>query len=232
MRDTRQVGALPLALAGTAVLAGTVLAVPATAAPRVRTVCRLVTDPRGDAGTTAIPHVPGGATDDILSADVASDGRTVTAVLRMVDVQVPDPVAPAGRGYTFSFQLRGAPTTYFLTARTYATGTRYQYGSYAVDGTGQSYVRVLGEGTGKVSTTAHEVHVSAPAAAFRPQQVRRGAILVSLTARVYRWWGQGLVDDQDVGPVHVPLYGTGSTFDEALGDRYVVGTPSCVKLGA
>ena len=229
MRDARQVGALRLALAGTAVLAGAVLAVPADAASKVRPVCHLVTDDRGDAGTTAIPHVPGGDTDDILSADVASDGRTVTAVLRMADVQDPDPVAPTGRGYTLSFQLRGAPTTYFLHVRTYATGTRYQFGSYAVDGTGQSYVRVLGDGTGRVSPTAHEVRVSAPAAAFRPQQVRRGATLVSLTARAYRWWGQGLVDDQDVGPVHVPLYGTGSAFDEAFGDRYVVGTPSCVK---
>ena len=221
-----------LALAGPAVLAGAPLAAPATAATKVRPVCHLVTDDRGDAGTTAVPHVPGGDTDDILSADVASDGRTVTTVIRMADVQVPDPDAPAGRGYSFSFQLRGAPTTYFLTARTYATGTRYQYGSYAVDGAGQSYVRVLGEGTGTVSPTAHEVHVSAPAAAFRPQQVRRGATLVSLTARAYRWWGQGLVDDRDVGPVHAPLYGTGSAFDEALGNRYVVGTPSCVRLGA
>lgn len=228
MREARQVGLAHAALAGT-VLAGALLAVPATAATRVRTVCRLVTDARGDAAVVATPHVPGGDTDDLLSADVASDGRTVTAVLRMVAVQVPDPVAPAGRSYVFSFLLRGAALRYFLAVRTYPTGTRYEYGTYPVDATGQSYVRVLGHGTGSVSTATNQVRVSAPVAGFLPRSVRRGSTLVGLTASVLRQWGQEVMEDPDVTPVHVPFLAT--KFDEAGGDRYVVGTPSCVKPG-
>lgn len=227
MREARQVATARVALAGTAVLAGALLAVPATAATRVRTVCHLVTDGRGDAAAVATPHVPGSDTDDLLSADIASDGRTVTAVLRMVDVQQPDPVAPTGRAYVFSFRLRGAPTTYFLAVRTYLTGTRYEYGDYPVDATGQSYVRVLGHGTGSVRTTTREVRVSAPVAGFLPRGVRRGSTLVELRATVSRQWGQEVMEDPDVAPVHVPVLA--STFDEGRGNRYVVGTPSCVK---
>lgn len=233
MRDARQVGALRLALAGTAVLAGAVLAVPADAASKVRPVCHLVTDDRGDTGAVLFPGtqgVLGTDTDDLLSADVASDGRTLTAVLRLADLQPSDPAAPTGRAYVFSFKVRGRDTGYFLAARTAPTGTRYLYGYFATDETGHGYNVVAGEATGSVSTTAHQVRISAPAAALRPKPVRRGATLLELRASVQRWFGTGLSDgDQVVGPAAFPLQGAAMTFDKGEGDRYVVGTPSCVK---
>jgi hypothetical protein len=193
----------------------------------------VVPDVKGDAVynplsvAADVPLVPGTPGDDLLSADVASDGKYVTAVLRMVAVQEPDPVAPTGRSYAFSFEVRGLPTAYFLAARTYPTGTRYEYGDYPVDATGMSYVRVLGHGTGSVSAATHEVRVRAPLAGFLPRSVRRGSTLVGLTAGVYRQWGQEPMEDPGIAPVHVPVLA--SAFDEAEGDRYVVGTPSCVK---
>jgi hypothetical protein len=216
-----------VALTGTAVLVGALLGAPATAAVRVRPVCHLVTDPRGDAATVTTPRVPGGDTDDLLSADVAGDGRTVTAGLRMAALQLPDPMAPTGRSYVLTFRLRGAPTTYFLAARTYPTGTRYEYGTYPVDAVGQSYVRVLGHGTGSVSPATREVRVSAPVSGLGAG--RRGATLVELGAGVYRQWSQELMEDPGATPVHVPVLAT--KFDEGAGDRYVVGTPSCVRPG-
>lgn len=226
MREARLLGAARAALAGASLLAGALLALPSDAATKVRPVCHLVTDPRGDAAVVATPHVPGGDTDDLLSADIASNGRTVTAVLRMVAIAVPDPVAPMGRSYVFSFMLRGATLPYFLAVRTYPTGTRYEYGSYSIDATGQSYVRVLGHGTGSVNATTREVRVSAPVAGFLPRSVRRGTTLVELSASVYRHLGQ-VMEDPDVAPVHAPYLAT--KFDEGQGDRYVVGTPSCVR---
>jgi hypothetical protein len=212
-----------LALAGTSVLAGALLAAPASGASKVRPVCHLVTDPRGDAAALATPHVPGSDTDDLLSADVASDGRRVTAVLRVAALQQPDPVAPTGRAYVFTFQVRGLPTTYFLAAHTYPTGTSYTYGDFPDD----AYVRVLGHGTGTVNPATREVRVSAPVAGFLPRSVRRGSTLVALAAGVYRQWGPELLEDSGSNPVHTANLASG--FDRAEGDRYVVGTPSCVK---
>ena len=217
-------------LVGTSVLAGALLATPAPAATKAKPVCRLVSDARGDAAW--LDRVPGGATDDLLSADLASDGRTVTAVFRMADVQQPDPVAPLGHAYAFYFRVRGAPdaTQHFVSAYTHPTGTRFVYGHLVQDTTGPR-AHVLGAAKGTVSVTKDEVRVHAPAAGFRPPQVRRGATLTDLHVSVYRWWGVGVMEDPFVLGVTVPVTGTGSGFDEGEGNRYVVGTPSCVKPG-
>jgi hypothetical protein len=37
------------------------------------------------------------------------------------------------------------------------------------------------------------------------------------------------MEDPDLAPVHVPMVAT--AVDEGVGDRYVIGTPSCVKPG-
>ncbi|HUR13004.1 MAG TPA: hypothetical protein VM097_00785 [Mycobacteriales bacterium] len=224
-------GGSRLAVAGTSVLTVVLLAAAAPAVSKVRPVCRLVSDARGDAGSAAVSQVPGGDTDDLLSADIASDGRTVTAVLRLADVQVPDPMSPGGRAYAFYFQLRGSATRYALTARTYPTGTRYHYGYLAKDAATNTYLTLLGEATGSVSTATDQVRVHAPAAGFRVPALRRGTALTELSAITYRWVGQGLVGNQDAGPVVIPLLGVGLVFDEATGDRYVIGTPSCVRPG-
>jgi hypothetical protein len=223
VREARQVAATRTALLGSAVLLGALLAAPATGATRVRPVCHLITDPRGDTAALATPHVPGSDTDDLLSADLASDGRRVTAVLRVAALQQPDPVAPTGRGYQFTFQVRGLRTTYFLAARTYPTGTSYTYGDFPDD----AYVRVLGHGTGTVNPATREVRVSAPVAGFLPKSVRRGSTLVALAAGVYRQWGPELLEDSGSNPVHTANLASG--FDRGEGDRYVVGTPSCVR---
>lgn len=212
------------------VLTGALLTVPAPAATKAKPVCRVVTDPGGDAAWLGV--VPGGPTDDLLSADLASDGRTVTAVFRMARVQQPDPVAPTGHAYVFSFRIRGttAPLQ-FLHARTHATGTRYAYGYFTPDATGLMRARAVGAATGVVDLGRHEVRVHAPAARFLPRPLRRGTTLSDLGVSIYRWWGQGAAEDAAAGPVTLPLAGTGSAFDHGDGSRYVVGTPSCVKPG-
>lgn len=223
---------LQAALVGTSVLTASVLAAPSLAATKARPVCRLVTDARGDA--MWLDRVPGGPTDDLLSADLASDGRTVTAVFRMADVQQPDPVAPLGHAYAFYFRVRGATqgTQHFVSAYTHATGTRFVYGYLAMDATGATRAHVLGDARGTVSPAKDEVRVHAATSGLRPPHVRRGATLTDLRVSTYRWWGQGLADDEDAAGVTLPLAGTGLGFDNAEGRRYVVGTASCVRPGA
>lgn len=214
----------------TSVLTGAVLTVPAPAATKAKPVCRIITDPRGDAAWQ--DRVPGGPTDDLLSADLSSDGRTVTAVFRMAAVAPSDPTAPTGHAYVFSFRVRGsAAPLQFLNVRTHATGTRYAFGYFTSDATGVTRAHAVGEARGVVDPAKREVRVHAPAARFLPQALRRGLTLSDLSVSVYRWWGQGAVDDTRAGPVTLPFAGTGFAFDHGDGNRYVVGTASCVRPG-
>jgi hypothetical protein len=226
----RRAGVLaPLAVV---LLAGQALA---TTAPAK--VCRILRDPAGDAGATVptpgepVRVLPGGATDDLLSADVASDGRTVTAVLRLADVVGTDLVAPTGHGYSMSFRVRGSEREQFLQARTYATGTQFSYGYRYTDAAGLTYVRVVGAARGTVDPARNEVRVHVPATVLQGR-VRKGSVLLDLHASTFRLWGQGVVGPRDVQGVTVPLDGTATTFDSGDADRYVVGTPSCVRPGA
>ena len=63
-------------------------------------VCNLVTDPAGDAPfdptSAGAPGAPNDPNGDILSADLASDGKFVTAVIRVKSVATPaQPTVPS-----------------------------------------------------------------------------------------------------------------------------------------
>ena len=228
----RLVGGLALLL-GTSLLAGQ-----AVASPPTTRVCHLITDARGDAGLTfggpsgQVEVLPGGPTDDLLSADVASDGRTVTAVLRLAALEQPDPAAPTGHSYLLTFRVSGAPVDQFLEARTYPTGTQFDYGTLETDAAGDPYSHVAGRARGVLDLTRKEVRIHVSAALLLPRgKVRKGTVLIAPTAITDRWWGQGLVPSPSVAGVVVPLGGTGTGFDRADGGDYVVGTPSCVRPG-
>lgn len=206
--------------------------VAAAAAP----VCRVIPDARGDAGygivtpPATVGLLPGTPADDLLSADVASDGRRVTALWRVGTLPVPDPVAPLGRDYTLVFDVRGKGT-WFLAARTYPTGTRFFYGDFISELGGiHAESRILGQARGRLDTARGTVVVDAPAAAFA-RGLRKGTLMVKLHAAVGRVVGQGLVASREVAGLQVPLEGTVLSFDAASGDRYVVGARSCVRPG-
>lgn len=83
-------------------------ALPARAAPARS--CNLVSDGRGDATVPTKPSPLGGgaAAVDILSADIANDGRVMTAVIRVVDVEDVSVVDASGAtrsefGYDLAF---------------------------------------------------------------------------------------------------------------------------------
>jgi hypothetical protein len=222
--------------AGVGLAAALLLTLPAGQAVAGPThVCRVIPDVRGDAGYRPLDPAsetelaPGTSDDDLLSGDVASDGRRLTAVWRMGRVATPDPVAPMGRAYTlvFSVQSRGS---WFLAARTFPTGPQYVYGEYLGGVTSPFHLRVLGEARGRLDPSRGLVVVDAPASAFAGG-LRRGAVLRALQASVSRWVGQGIVPAREVGGLDVPLTGVGLPFDNAKGGHYVVGSRSCVHPG-
>ena len=204
----------------------------ATAAPAKKPVCNLVSDATGDANVNG---VPGGAGDDIVSADFGSDAKTLTGVVRMAGLAANDPEWLNGRAYFAEFTAPGSPDVLFVQARAYPTGVIYSYGYSGVDPTsGVNTSYTLGQATGVVDVAKKEVRISAPVKGFvegAKAKLAPGATLKSIGARVYRQGGQGLVPSQEVAGTRVPLSGLNVLLDDATGGTYVMGTKSCVVVG-
>jgi hypothetical protein len=206
----------------------------AAAAPKAKPVCNLVSDAKGDA---TYNNVPGADGDDIVSADIASNGTTITSVLRAAAISANDPQAPLGRNYTVLFSAPGSGDLLYLSARTYPQGTKFLFGYQAMDpNTGVNTNYALGDATGVVDTAKGEVHVSVPIKSFvdgAKAKLAPGAKLIGLSATVDRIVGQGFVPSQSPAPgaPRVPLGGVLLPFDNAAGGSYVMGTPSCVVVG-
>lgn len=212
----------------------------ASAAPKpkpkpLKPVCNLVVDDKGDAGVSGA--VPGADGDDIISADIASDGTTLTGVIRTVGLAAVDPQAPMGRSYFVEFTAPGSADVLFLSARTYPTGTKFVYGYSGVDpNTTVNTSYTLGEASGTVDLEKKEVRISAPVKGFvdgAKAKLGKGAKLGTLGAKVYRQGGQGLVPSQNAPTgQRIPLGGFNLLFDDAVGaTTYAIGHPSCVAVG-
>jgi hypothetical protein len=222
-------------LAAAAVLvggAGYASAAPAKPKP-VKPVCNLVQDAKGDANISGA--VPGTDGDDIVGGDIASDGTSITAVVRMAAIPAADPASPNGRSYIFDFSVPGSESGLFLSARTHPTGTTFVFGYSGVDPTttlNTSYS--LGSATGVVDAAKGEVRVTAPIKGFvdgAKVAMANGTTLKGLGVRVFRQASQTLVPSQQVGPARAPLSGLNVLLDDAAGGSYVMGTPSCVAVG-
>ena len=206
----------------------------ASAAPKAKPVCNLITDAAGDAGYN---NVPGGDGDDIVSADLATDATTVTGVVRVAGLSTPDPEAPLGRNYTVLFTAPKSADLLFMSARTYPQGTKFIYGYQAEDpNTGVTTNYALGDAAGVVDTAKGEIHISVPVKGFvdgAKAKLAPGTKLAGLSATVERIVGQGFVPSQSPAPgaPRVPLGGFLLAFDDAAGGSYVMGTPSCVAVG-
>lgn len=210
-------------------LAAVALAPIAAAAPRPVS-CNLVTDARGDAVNAT--GVPAGAGDDILSADVASNGTTLTGVVRVAGLSAPDPQAPAGRAYFLEFFAPGTTDLLFLAARTPLSGATFTYG-YVSDNpvTGTKTTHALGTATGVLDTARGEVRISIPISGYAPTgaKLNRGGRLTDLSSRVARMV-TGLPSVDTPTGHRVPL-GTHVQYDEAYGRSYVLGARSCAPVG-
>lgn len=220
------------AFLATGILAGSLLTGVAFAAP-APTVCQIIKDAKGDAKYAGA--VPGDSSVDIVSADVASDGKIVTGVVRVDKLTVPNPQAPLGQAWFVKFNVKGAPEVIFLSARQYPQGNVFVFGYTAPDPTlaGINTSYTLGTATGVLDMDKNEIRISAPAAEFKKANatIVKGAKLSGLLADTWRIAGQGFVPSQQVGPVRAPLGGLLLPFDNATGTTYTVGTKSCVALG-
>lgn len=221
-----------LAVAAAVTLAGPL---PAFAGPPPATSCKLVKDDTGDTSSPA-PDAALDAQLDITSADVATNTRNLTVVLRLANLADADPANPQGRVYEFDFTAReknfivmGALLPGGNTFGVYISDSRFEEGK-----SGARAATGIGEATGVVDPARKEVRMTAPLEVFAPHAaLERNVSLMHLVAFTYRANGYSLQSGQQV-PVPVSITGdVGLGVDQAWGRKayYRSQSKSCVRVG-
>lgn len=221
---------LPLVAAVAALAAGA----PAFAAPRPPgKVCGLVRDAAGDTSSPA----PDKALDsqlDITSADVATDKKNVTVVLRLAALAAADPANPQGRVYEFDFTaaeknfiVMGSLLPGGNSYSVFISDTRFEEGKG-----GARAATGIGSATGVVDVAAKELRITAPLSVFDPHANLRSGYLYHLSAWTYRANGMSAQPALEQATIEVTTsFGIG--VDQAWGRKsyYKAGAASCVRPG-
>jgi hypothetical protein len=169
---------------------------------RVKKICKLVKDTKGDAkrvGTNGLATPSSDANLDILTADVATNATTITAVIRLAGLTKDDNMAPTGRQYALQFQV----------------GNRAAVIDAVLDPTGTTYYG--GDGRGVVDYKYKQVRISVPLTKL-DVTIRPGTALKNVSATTFRVGAQGSV-------------ALGIADGASTTKTYVAGTPTCVKVG-
>ncbi|MDX6225277.1 MAG: hypothetical protein QOE64_1653 [Frankiales bacterium] len=204
-----------------AVVVTVAAAAPSASAAPARTSCRMVPDHPGDVAVTQLAPsatVPDDALD-MLSADLASNRTTLTFVLRVKKLVAPPPTSPSGATYRMYFTLNTADTLYFVSVYDDLTGASADYGVATILGGVLSQFTVYGTAQPVLDFVHNEVRLSAPL-----KQIFSGVLLVpGRTAAVPVATNTG----RHYGSQYAEVADTSKE-----GQRYVLGSRSCVKVGA
>ena len=225
---------LTAALAAASLLA--VVPVTAHAAPARPATCKLIKDPVGDTGSPA-PDAALDAQLDITSADIATNSKNVTVVLRLAQLTAADPTNPQGRIYEFDFTaheknfiVMGSLLPGGNTFGVYISDSRFEEGK-----SGARAATGIGEATGYVDTVHKEVRITAPTSTWaKYAPLTKNTTIYYLVAFTYRANGLS-AQSGGQGPLPVSVTGAfGLGVDEAWGRKayYLAGNASCVKPGA
>jgi hypothetical protein len=179
-------------------------------------VCNLVTDLASDSGPLAAQGQTSGydASLDIVSADVATDAKNLTAVIRVKKLtpftpSAPDTNSPLGREWQFNMLING----------------NHPYGLTAFDGPfGPNFT--TGAKGGVLDYAHNEIRITQPLSAM-PFALPKGSVMNSLQATVY----SVIQLDQTAGFGYATILGQEDTAAGKATTKYFAGTPSCVKVG-
>lgn len=191
----------------------------ASAAPKAKIapVCNLVQDTKGD-GTgfllTDQNYLPNDPQLDLVSGDIASDAKSITAAIRTDALALSDSNAPTGRAYYANFVV-GEAKLFLSVALDGAGAATYSAGFTATRRTS------LGEVTGVLDTANKEIRITAPLSIFADKAViKPGTKIADLNLLAQRYIGNRAAG------------GATPSADEALGGKiYTAGAPSCVVPG-
>lgn len=208
----------------------------AVAATRLAPSCNTITDAKGDtfaARSQDQQGVYGPQEDglDITSADLASDGKVVTAVVRIAALSRAIPLSPTGITTGIEFAI-GASDSLVRLQAVLVTGQpdRFEVTAIAGDALPNTPATYVGEATGVVDLAKKEVRISAPAALLAPYGP------VKLGAKLFPGPNQSATAARAVPPLTStagqPATTRGPFADVAIGGKpVVVGAPSCVVPG-
>ncbi len=206
------------------------MAVSATAAPGW--ACKLVVDERGDSDIAFEPNaVTNSSSLDVVSADVASNDRLLTAVIRVDELVSLDPRSPAGSFYQFMFTAQRS--RFHLEAGRTVDGELFQLwvvtSSVGDENGGSSTSERRAVVDGVFDEDASEIRITAPLSAFRPHAViARGTTISGFSITTFR----GVGNSGATGPGR-GYSATMHSSDHAKSTAtYRAGSPSCVMVGA
>jgi hypothetical protein len=191
-------------------------AAPKKKAKTVPPVCNLVQDAKGDAtqlyilGEGSVPNEPA---LDIVSADVASNGKQMTTAIRVDKLARNSNGSPYGNIWYVYFNVGGID--FFTQAQSPRIGDVFSVGYVSPD-TGIRTALPDNTATGMVDLDKNEVRVTFNLAQLTPQATAKpGSKITGLRGLTNR------------SAVRIVLQS-----DEAIGSKsYVEGSPSCVAVG-
>lgn len=226
--------ALATVLVGSLCVAGAASAVTKPKPKPVKPVCNLVTDPSGDASPQT--PVPSDDTIDILSADIATNATQITAVLRLKNLSASSVPSQTGVSYEFDFSAPGGSNTLFLAYNADDSGSHSSFGDIESIG-GQNNNTSKGPAVTVFDKAKNEVRITAKLSDLSALgKFKPGTKLTGLEAKTWVLIGTPEatpeVDAPALGPVVGPGNGLLDPVDDATGSKnYVIGTPSCIKVG-
>lgn len=204
---------------------GVLMAPAGFAAPRP--ACNLVTDPSDDVIGSA-PGVDNGDYD-IRSADIATDSRKLTAVIRLSSLAAESPTSPAARDYEFDFNANGH--TFGLMADLLIGGASFEAVVYDTTAAGGRNGTDLGAISGVVDSARHEIWMTAPLSLFRPYASFKQTYIDQLTVGSARAVGHDATTTPD-GRGSIGAQSVAIVVDDATSStRYTPGRASCVRVG-
>ena len=207
----------------------------AEAAPKPKPSCLTINDPKGD--TFAVRAQDGqGAYGpqedalDIVSGDLASDGKVVTAVVRLASFSRAIATSPQGFTVGLDFLIGSSADSVVRLQAVLGSTDRFEVSAKAVDALPNVPSTYVGEATGVVDEKKGEIRITAPAALLAPYgALKPGTKLVPNEA-------ESATASRGVPPITTtpgqPMTTRGPFADIAAGGRTVaVGAPSCVVPG-
>ena len=186
------------------------------AAKKPKPVCNLLVDAKGD----AIPVNSAGL--DVVSADIATDGKKITGVIRLAGpANTVDPTAPTGRTYHMEFFGQGASDPVFLSLLIAPNATAATYGHYD-PATGIN----TGDGEASYKFVGNEIRMTTSIGSFSSYgKFKNGSKITGLSVTNGRMVGAYVQSG-------FYAYNSPSADSAEGGKTYIAGTKSCVKPGA
>jgi hypothetical protein len=162
--------AVVVLLAASVVAGGAAVAAP----KKVKPVCNIVTDAKGDGTLVATPNAK---PLDIISADIATGPKTVTAILRL-DGMDSDPMTTLGVEYKINFTVGGV-SNFLRYQNSTGLGETYDYGDQSGANGGSTS---KGTAEGVIDAAKGTITTSAPKSEFAGM---KGGTATEIVARSY-----------------------------------------------